>query len=67
MKIETNVIKSDNGRVSMSNSLQVEFQNPQDKANFQVMISELGIEDVPQDQLYLLTAMAYAGVSYEVS
>lgn len=67
MEIQTNVIKSDNGRVSMSNSLQVEFQNPQDKANFQEMISELGIEDAPQDQLYLLTAMAYAGVCYEVS
>ena len=66
MEIQTNVIKSDNGRVSMSNSLQVEFQNPQDKANFQAMISELGIEDTPKDQLYLLEAMCFAGVNYTV-
>ena len=67
MEIQTNVIKSDNGRVSMSNSLKVEFQNPEDESNFQEMISELNIGDSPQDQLYLLTAMAYAGVSYSVS
>lgn len=66
MEIQTNVIKSDNGKVSMSNSLLVEFQNPEDESNFQAMISELGIEDAPKDQLYLLEALCLAGVSYTI-
>lgn len=66
MEIHTQTIKSDGKQTILSDKLQVEFQNPQDKANFQAMISELGIEDAPQDQLYLLEAMCFAGVNYTV-
>lgn len=66
MEIKVNTLKSDGKTTVFSNSLEVSFNDPQDKANFQAMISELGIEDAPQDQLYLLEAMSYAGVGYTV-
>ena len=36
-------------------NLEVTFQNQEDQNNFQAMVLELGIEDAPQNQLYLLT------------
>lgn len=67
MEIKVNTLKSDGKTTVFSNSLEVSFNDPQDKANFQAMISELGIEDAPQDQLYLLEAMSYAGVGYMIN
>lgn len=61
------MVSKNTGKDNRMERIEVNFNDPQDKANFQAMISELGIEDAPQDQLYLLTAMAYAGVCYEVS
>lgn len=47
-------------------NLEVSFQNPEDATAFQEMISELNIGNSTQDQLYLLEAMCFAGVSYTV-
>ena len=66
MKIKVNTLKSDGKTTVFSNSLEVSFQNPEDATAFQAMISELGIEDAPKDQLYLLEAMCFAGVNYTV-
>ncbi|MBQ1573099.1 MAG: hypothetical protein IIZ78_18360 [Clostridiales bacterium] len=66
INIKANVLKTNGERTLYSNNLEVSFQNPEDATAFQAMISELGIEDAPQDQLYLLEAMCFAGVSYVI-
>lgn len=67
MNIQTATIQSDGKRTIMTDNLQVTFQNAEDETNFKEMVKDLNIENDPRMQLYLLNAMCYAGVSYDVN
>ena len=66
MEINTNTIKSDGKTTVFSNSLEVTFNDPEDRDFFIQTVSDLGIEDSAKQQLYLLEALSFAGVSYVI-
>lgn len=66
-RINTPTIKTDGKRTIMTDNLEVTFQNAEDETNFKEMVKDLKIENDPRMQLYLLNAMCYAGVSYDVN
>ena len=64
--ISTPTIRSNGSNTFFTSRLDVTFQNQDDKDFFLRTVSDLGIEDAPQDQLYLLEAMCFAGVNYVI-
>ena len=64
--ISTPTIRSNGSNTFFTSRLDVTFQNQDDKDFFLRTVSDLGIEDAPQDQLYLLEAMCFAGVTYVI-
>ena len=66
IRIVTNTIKSDGNSTTVSKCLEVIFQLEEDRENFMQSVTELGIGDDPQAQLYLLESMSFAGVKYDI-
>lgn len=66
INIKSRTIKTDGVNTIITNNLQVTFKNAQDKTNFEDIVTELGIGEDPQAQLYLLESMSFAGVSYDI-
>ena len=64
--ISTPTIRSNGSNTFFTSRLDVTFQNQDDKDFFLRTVSDLGIEDSARQQLYLLEAMSFAGVSYQI-